>query len=291
MAGEEFYKSNLGLLDILGLSGFNPRCRAKLVRHQDRRYPASELLENGWFELYQCYQARPVFEGLDYIVSFYGLDGRRAAFYGIYAVRDVRPARKGPVLSSCPWSRQWHRTSRYYYDLERDDRFTPLRDRLVIDWGASARAWVQKLTNKPVLSISEPGKCLPPFDDYLEFSLSYSELCALFAAEEAHRDWRARLEAVGGIYLILAQKTGDLYVGSAYGAGGIWGRWRTYAKSGHGNNVLLKHLLRKDRRYPGKFRFSILQILPKTIARDEILRREAIYKKKLGTRAIGLNRN
>ncbi len=44
-----------------------------------------------------------------------------------------------------------------------------------------------------------------------------------------------------------------------------------------------------DPAYPAQFRFSVLQILPKTMTRAEILRRERLYKAKLGTRATGLN--
>jgi hypothetical protein len=113
----------------------------------------------------------------------------------------------------------------------------------------------------------------------------------LFANEEAHREWRARLSAVGGIYLILAETSGDLYVGSASGEEGIWGRWRQYAISGDAGNALLRKLIKSDPAYPDRFRLSLLQILPKTMARDEILRREVLYKAKLGSRAKGLNLN
>ena len=150
---------------------------------------------------------------------------------------------------------------------------------------------VQKATNKPVLEIQEPGRRLSPFDDYLEFSLTYAQLKDLFANEEAHREWRARRSAVGGIYLILAETSGDLYVWSASGEEGIWGRWRQYAISGDAGNSLLRELIKRDPGYPDRFRFSLLQILPKTIARDEILRREVLYKAKLGSRAKGLNLN
>lgn len=150
---------------------------------------------------------------------------------------------------------------------------------------------MQKLADKPVLEIQEPGRRLPPFDDYLEFSLSYRELQDLFKREEAHREWRARLSAVGGVYLILAEGSGYLYVGSATGDQGIWGRWREYAASGHGGNARLRALLRRDRAYPKGFRFLLLQVLPKTMARDEVLKREALYKRKLGTGATGLNVN
>ena len=82
---------------------------------------------------------------------------------------------------------------------------------------------------------------------------------------EAHRDWRTPLSAVAGVYLILDQRTGALYVGSAYGANGIWGRWRGYAKTGHGGNVKLRKLMKRDPTYTAQFRFSILQIFPNTM--------------------------
>ena len=166
-----------------------------------------------------------------------------------------------------------------------------MRDRIIIDWGPAYRTWVQKASNKPVLEIQEPGRRLPPFDDYLEFSVSYADLTSLFANEEAHREWRARLGAVAGVYLILAEGSGDLYVGSASGDGGIWGRWRDYAKTGHGGNKLLRALTKVNPDYPARYRFSVPQVPPKSMSRDEVLRREAIYKAKLGSRAMGLNSN
>ena len=130
---------------------------------------------------------------------------------------------------------------------------------------------------------------MPLFDDYLDFSLSYAELRELFASPDAHREWRARLEAVGGVYLILAEHTGEQYVGSASGSGGIWQRWRDYAQSGHGGNVKLQKLMDADSAYPNSFRFSILQVTPKTISRDALLKQEAMVMDKLGSRVHGLN--
>jgi hypothetical protein len=145
--------------------------------------------------------------------------------------------------------------------------------------------------NRPVPEVREPGRSLTPFEDFLEFGLSYGQLRNLFAYPEAHQEWRAQLSAVAGIYLILAEDTGDLYVGSATAEEGIWGRWKQYAKSGHGGNTKLRNLLRTDRRFPKGFRFSLLQMLPKTLARDRLLEYEGRYERKLGTRAVGLNMN
>jgi hypothetical protein len=217
--------------------------------------------------------------------------GTRAAFYGVYRVLKESPSSAGPILEDCPWSVEWHREAKYFYSLKINPRFNDLRHRLVIEWGRGTRSWVQQATNKPVLAIQEPGRSLPPFEDYLEFSLSYGQLKSLFANEEAHLEWRSRLSAIAGVYLILAEGSGDLYGGSASGEGGVWGRWRNYSETGHGGNKLLQDLMKRDSRYPEAFRYSILQILPKTMARDEVIRREAVYKQKLGTRATGLNLN
>lgn len=279
-----------GLIDILKLSGFDPNLRTRLVRHQDRRHDIQDLRLNKQLEVYQSYQSKPRFHHVEQIVSFYGLPGTRAGFYGVYKVRGHKPASKGPILQACDWSFEANRRGGFYYDLERDPRFDSLRDRLIIDWGRGAINWVRKLTNKTVLEIQAPGRKLPPFVDYLEFSLSHMQLKGLFDSEDAHADWRSALSTVGGVYLILAETSGNQYVGSAYGAMGIWGRWRDYAKSGHGDNVELQALIKKSPAdYPKNFRFSVLQILSKTMAKNEVIRRETRYQQKLGSRATGLN--
>jgi hypothetical protein len=279
----------LKLVDILKLSGFNAELPTKVVRHKDDRYDVEELRRDNWFELYQAYQHRPVFHDVKQIVSFYGLPGSRAGFYGVYKVLGHRPRSEGPIPVACKWSRAWNRGTGFFYDLKPDQRFDDLRDRLVIRW-TGALAWVQKrLDNKDILEILESGRKLPPFADYLEFSLTYEQLKDLFQNEEAHRDWKTPLSAVAGVYMVLAQTSGKQYVGSAYGPGGIWERWRKYAVSGHGGNIQLKALMQKNSSYPEQFRFSLLQILPKTMAVEKVVKREWLYMRKLGTRATGLN--
>jgi hypothetical protein len=159
----------------------------------------------------------------------------------------------------------------------------------VIDWGAGALQWAQHLRNKPVTEVFPKGRTLEPFSDYLDFTLSHDELKDLFKHPKSHRDWQSSLSAVAGVYLILAQHSGNQYVGSAYGTDGIWGRWQHYASSGHGNNVMLRDLVEQDDRYPESFRYSVLQVLPKSTKAAEVIRWENQYKMKLGSRAIGLN--
>jgi hypothetical protein len=170
--------------------------------------------------------------------------------------------------------------------------FEHLEDRTIVEWGAAPIVWHQRLINKPVLEITAPGRTLPPFNDYLEFVITYDQLRGLYEHEEAHHEWKSRLQAVAGVYLIMSETTGKLYVGSASGAEGIWGRWRDYAKTGHGGNKQLQGLTNSEPdRYPRDFRFSILQIVPRSMPRQDVIEREGRLKAKLGKLACSLNSN
>ena len=280
----------LGILDILAINGFDRECKTKLVRHQDKRFGMSSLIRDGWFELYQSLQARPVFRGCEQIISFCGDGGTRARFLGVFRVLKERGPCKPKIPKTCPFP-EWATNSNYIYDLERRPEFADLEGRLVVDWGDGALAWHQHVRNKPVIEILPKGRVLPPFTDYLEFTLTHRELCDLITTPGAHRDWHSSLSAVAGVYLILAETTGHQYIGSAYGLEGIWGRWRQYANNGHGNNEQLRRLVKASPAYPNAFRYSVLQVLPKTRAAKEIIDWEIQHKLKLGSRATGLNSN
>jgi hypothetical protein len=279
----------IGLIDLLRLRGFDPSIPTKLVRHESRRDDVRELLRMGWMDAYQSFQMLPIFHKVRQIVSFVGEGGTRARLVGVYRVRGHRAARHGVLPPGCPYKRWLN--DKYFYDLDRLPAFDDLVDRIVIDWGRGTRAWHQRLREREVLEILPPGRSLEPPADYLEFTLTFQELRHLVKHSAANREWRARLSAVAGVYLILASTTGAQYVGSAYGAEGIWGRWSSYVSDGHGGNALLRKLVENDRAYPDAFMFSLLQILPTSTARADVISREGRFKQKLGSRAIGLNAN
>lgn len=85
--------------------------------------------------------------------------------------------------------------------------------------------------------------------------------------------------------------TGQLYVGSAYGKDGILGRWKTYVATGHGGNAALKALLTNNAERKDVFSFTVLRTLPRTLTQKEVIEKEQLYKKKLGSRVHGLNLN
>ena len=280
----------LGILDLLTVRGFDRTCKSKLVRHQDKRFDIPTLIRDGWIDLYQARQSRSIFGDCDCIVTFTGDGGTRAKLLGVYRVAEERPVRPSDIPADCPFD-EWRHAGGFFYELEHQEQYADLEGRVVIEWGSGALAWHQHMKNKPVIEVLPMGRALQPFSDYLDFTLSYRELQDLMANPSAHRDWQSSLSAVAGVYLILAETTGQQYVGSAYGLSGIWGRWQHYATSGHGNNTLLKQLIDSDAAYPEAFRFSVLQVLPKSTKDAEVIRWESQYKEELGSRATGLNAN
>lgn len=108
----------------------------------------------------------------------------------------------------------------------------------------------------------------------------------------AYESWHTALSTVNAVYLIVDRENGRKYVGSAYGKGGLLGRWTHYMKSLHGDNKLMKELLCD---YPDRythFQFSILQLLPKAVTLDEVIQTETLWKKKLLTyEPLGMNAN
>ena len=282
---------NIGLIKILNLFGFDTCSRIKIVRHIDKIINIESLILKNYFELYQKIQNKPIFNNFDHIISFIASSKTKAKFYGIYQVNGLTQLSYDLIPDECPYKEQWL-SNEYYYNLKRLEEYDFLRNRLIIEWGKSARLWHQKLLperDKEVLGIKTKGESLKVFEDYLDFTLTYEKLSYIVNNSDSNYEWRARLSAVAGVYLILDSKTGQQYIGSAYGSKGMWGRWEEYATNGHGNNKTLVSILNENSKRKDDFVFSILQILPKSWAKEKVIKIEHKYMFKLGTKVTGLN--
>lgn len=250
--------------------------KIKLVRHKDNREEYRHVMKDREALLqYQREQAKDVFKGCDYIISFIGLERKRSVFIGVFKINSSGP-----------------KNGKHYYDLEPVPEFNDFVDRLVIDWGSNAIAWHQwyDRQEKEVIEILPQGY-IGNFPGVLNFVLEYDELKTLINNPDANHEWRHHLSAVNGIYLILDSSTGRQYIGSANGNNGIWQRWCDYATNGHGGNKELVTLQKANPFHHHHFRFSVLQTLPSNITQREIITIENLYKEKLGARAYGLNSN
>lgn len=111
--------------------------------------------------------------------------------------------------------------------------------------------------------------------------------------KQSKPDWKAALENVKGVYLIIDKSNGRMYVGSAYGESGIWSRWSCYIGTGHGWNDELTRLIdEKGLDYARKnFKFSILEYRAMKTDDQVIIDKEQYWKRVLLSGTFGYNKN
>jgi hypothetical protein len=284
------------LLDLPQFHCFPDRPDVKALRHKDNRLDLWEMRRSGGaiaadsrkarvgrsgkietLEHYQNRQAWDVFGDTQVVISFIAERHKFARFVGVWEVLGKRCDKRG----------------HYQYRTIELPGFRSLEGRLVVTWGDGTRSWAQWLHRKGNKEISEllPPNYVMDFRGFYDFTLSHDQLVQMVNNPQSNREWLRMLSSVSGVYLLLDQESGEQYVGSAYGTGGIWARWRCYARNPCGGNVRLKALLAK---YPDRykrFQFSVLRVLEPGAPKDAVLEHEQWAKRKLGCRAFGLNGN
>lgn len=260
----------------------------KLVKHvkHELYIPIGEIIKQNKFNQFQSEQSRAkkVFHNCKVIVSFVGMANNQAELYGIYKVHGHRDFTESDYKKSKSiLTRKIKNLKKLiWYKLDEIEEFSNLRQRLIVQW-RSTRGWVQK-KDLDIYEILPPVKAIP-FPGYQDVILTYHELKSIFANPRAHKDWKAALEANAGIYRIVDMSSGEIYIGSAYGNEGLWGRWANYAKNGHGGNKLLKP------RDPNNFQWSIVRTVSRSMSERDVIKVEAVEKVKHGSRVHGLNDN
>ena len=183
--------------------------------------------------------------------------------------------------------------------------YTPFFGRLTVDWTNKPQQFFyvdqELVDNVEVYEISTHAY-LDRNDDFVGYEnvcKSYVELRRIID----NKDWKEALRSVYGVYAITDKKTGKLYVCSAYGANGIYGRWLIYLNSGfdkdeketgeHPNKKLKTLVLREGMAYIAEnFQYTILEIFQKNeLGKARALKRESYWKEILHTRSCGYNDN
>lgn len=270
---------------LLSQAGIDPK-DVRLLRHKDQRSLKGRSPYELWrddrpmFEMYQSDQAfgnRTKLTG-KYWAVFVGTPSDETFFAGLYSVTYLGiniEARYLPHLdtNSDPETAD-------VYDLTLVDEFKEFDGTLFIEWGLGKRSWIQRADNKNKQIVELKREFQEPeFPGYLNFISQLSQLDALPLT------WTASLKASRGIYLLTCPRTREQYVGSASGENGFWGRWQNYLMTGHGGNVELKI------RDPSDYQVSILEVAGTSATTLDILNMEVLWKKKLQSREMGLNKN
>jgi hypothetical protein len=270
---------------VLKAAGFN-LADIRLLRHQDKRAERGRTIYELWrdtrqqFDLYQAVQGIGYAGKLNskYWASFVGTPADETLFVGIYHVVNRKLLDHDlpkPHMAGVDKAGTCH-----FYDLALEERLSDLIGKMVIEWGAGARAWVQRADrqDKQIIELRREFK-ERDFPGFLNFIESLSRL------DKLPRGWITALQSSKGIYLLTCPRTKEQYVGSATGEGGFWQRWHDYAQTGHGGDVALKSREASD------YQVSILEVAGTALTTDDILKLEQLWKQKLKSREMGLNRN
>ena len=261
----------------------------KLARHGNKELPILETFKKNLprFETYQSFQKPGKFGKASSIAVFAPYYKTTALFLGLWDIQGCTETSKftketQSELRIHNLPENWfYETVRY--SLKKNNILDNLSERLVIEWGTATVAWVQS-KDKEVVEL-KGKKSIGDFHSFGQVNLNFYDLKMLIQSPDTNLTWVKALGSVNGVYLIKDKLSGKLYVGSAYGDQGIYGRWSVYAQNGHGGNLELQNL------DPINFQFSILEIVPATTTADGVIEVENRWKEKLGTRQFGLNKN
>ena len=268
------------LNDWAQAAGINVRA-VKVLRHEEQNEQTGETSWDLWlrdratFEVHQTLykSTRPVGD-YRYVMSLLKVEPRKTVFAGVWAVSGRRCCPGGFVDPLVKEPRN------YKYEFKELDFLQDYSGRMVVEWplGRNFHRRLSKVDIR-VLDIHEEGWNVQSFPGFDDFTILVS------AAADLPDTWREPLKAVRGVYLLVDIKDGRQYVGSAAARDGFFERLSSYAQDGHGGNVELKR--RKSRDY----QFTILETVGSGATEEDILAREDAWKRKLGSRAHGLNRN
>ncbi|MFA6220394.1 MAG: GIY-YIG nuclease family protein [Erythrobacter sp.] len=273
---------------LLDNAGIEPR-DVRLMRHQhvakDGLTPFALWRDNrSEFERYQSAQRadRRAHFASRYWAGFVVPPDGSTMFAGMYKVFSHSPVSADWVDPLMRQTAAQMGRELDIYEFQRMIDFDHLIGCLKVDWGKGTRSWAQradsKSGNKPIIELSQNFR-EPDFPGFTSFIGNLGSLPSLPTS------WIAVLTAAKGIYLLTCPRTREQYVGSAYGAGGFWGRWQAYVATGHGGNVGLKS------RDPSDYQVSILEVMGSAVTVEETIAAEQLWKAKLQSRDMGLNRN
>jgi hypothetical protein len=288
----------IDLNDLLVKTGLDPR-RVMVMRHRPTEKGLRHVMQ--WLaadrpEVYNAYQSNhgetveASLSKATHLVSFIGHEPRRAVFVGVYAVNGYQH-----VSAAKFWEMPHNSTLRtlgtkgpkdgrasLWFDLRLSEHLQSLKGRLVIEWTGIERSWWRWAIRNtlPVYAIHEESLLVQALPSWDALVLSWQELQMLPPS------WKQALAQWRGIYFIYDKAAGLGYVGSAYGADNLMGRWTNYAATGHGGNRLLRS------RNPEDFVYSILQRVSPDMDADVVIAIENSWKERLHTRTPqGFNDN
>jgi GIY-YIG catalytic domain len=248
---------------------------------------------NAYQQTQQNVKVEKAMQAAKYVASFIGHEAGRALFIGLYSIRNSRPLnyqqfwaipayKEMKAFGMKGWVTVGARSTILWFDLALTDFCAMWKGKLIVRWPPPELSWWRRADRNdfPIEAILQDNALDPEMPAWDQIKLRWDALDLLPTR------WRSALSHWRGIYYIFDESDGKGYIGSAYGRDNLLGRWRNYAQTGHGGNILLRQ------RKPNNFNFTILELVSPTLEAGHVIRLETTWKDRLHTRApYGLNDN
>jgi hypothetical protein len=269
----------LKLVDLIRLAGVSLSDYKIHCAEGEPNPPLDAFLAGKWKE-WQEGQNKKNFE-CDHILSLIRVGKTRWLFVGVYQVLGVK--------AGAP-----NNPNGFTYSTREVSGLDHLVGRAVVEFTKTFRASYLRGPRYEddllVAAIRDQRMTVGDFPGYKAVLLSLKLLRVI--VQEKNPSWHSALSNVGGVYVITDNSSGKHYVGSAYGGVGLWSRWATYAKNGHGGNAELRQLLAdRGEEYGDNFQFSLLEVCDRDASSEFVIGRESHWKEVLRSREFGLNSN
>ena len=250
----------ISLIELLKIKNL-PLDNYKIHLATGREYPPRDAFLEGKFKEWQEEQSNKNFE-CDYVLSLINIEKDTWLFAGIYKILGVEEGTRAA----------------FRYDTELLANQDDLVGRVIVRYKREGRAsyiWGHKYgKDLEVIEIRPKPISIGDFPGFNKVILSYRQLKIVVTQQEP--SWKSALSNIKGIYLISDIFSGKLYVGSATGEDGLWQRWESYAKIGHGGNTELKSLiLEKGIEYADNFTYTVLEIADFRSTDEFMIKRES----------------
>lgn len=264
------------------------RIKVKLNMN-DGKYSALDLLYNeknskddSWYcmNAWREESSNHNLNNYDYLITFaqyYYYGDEFFLFGGIYQIEKIFPEKFKDVG----------------YNLTLLDDFKEYRKRVIIKIkkkvGRTYNRVYSKIDDDLISEVYEitPDMSLKKFNGYQNVSLRYEELNRIIISNEI--SWKLALSSIKAVYVI----TDILYVGSAYGNGGLLSRRSEYIYNLTGGNKKFETLVKEngENYIKNNFKYSILEIFDTKTKQEYILERENYWKNVFETKIFGMNWN
>lgn len=278
------------LNDILKLNNLNDY-KIRFSEEIDKNKKIKEYAISAYFNEFERYKQACAWNGKNkqlnrpFLITFAKINHKEDLwlFTGVYKVLDYKEKQK---------------TSEEILEISRIEEVEDYHNfcgRLVVKFHKTTQTYVFKA--EKIIQDLEMNQILDEeynneyFKGYNNVDLTFKQLKHICKRQDD--SWKTALENSKGVYLIRDDKTGKMYVGSAYSKDMLWSRWNDYARNAHGGNKELKIVVENHgRQYIEEhFHFSILEHFISSVDDKTIIERESYWKEILQTRKFGYNDN